>query len=106
MAYRCIAARWKDQELIEREVTVKIFGFDRMGIVNRLTEIISHQHNVNMKSISFETEDGLFEGRVKVMVYDTEHLDQLMHKFEEVEGVQRVVRWDDKNNEPEDYDED
>lgn len=105
MAYRCIAARWRDQELIEREVTVKIFGFDRMGIVNRLTEIISHQHNVNMKSISFETEDGLFEGRVKVMVYDTEHLDQLMRKFEEVEGVQRVVRWDDKNNEPEDYDE-
>ncbi len=106
MAYRCIAARWRDQELIEREVTVKIFGFDRMGIVNRLTEIISNQHNVNMRSISFETEDGLFEGRVKVMVYDTEHLDQLMRKFEEVEGVQRVVRWDDENNEPEEYDED
>jgi guanosine-3',5'-bis(diphosphate) 3'-pyrophosphohydrolase len=101
MAYRCIAARWKTQELIEREVTVKIFGFDRMGIVNRLTEIISNQHNVNMKSISFETEDGLFEGRVRVMVYDTEHLDQLMRKFEQVEGVQRVVRWDDENNEPE-----
>lgn len=106
MAYRCIAARWRDQYLEEREVTVKIFGFDRMGIVNKLTEIISHQHNVNMKSISFETEDGLFEGRVKVMVYDTEHLDQLMRKFEQVEGVQRVVRWDDENNEPEDYDED
>lgn len=105
MAYRCIAARWKDQELIEREVTVKIFGFDRMGIVNRLTEIISNQHNINMKSISFETEDGLFEGRVKVMVYDTEHLDQLMRKFEQVEGVQRVVRWDDENNEPEEIDE-
>lgn len=106
MAYRCISARWRDQELVEREVTVKIFGFDKMGIVNKLTEIISNQHNVNMKSISFETEDGLFEGKVKVMVYDTEHLDQLMNKFEEVDGVQRVVRWDDKNNEPEDYDED
>lgn len=106
MAYRCISARWRDQELVEREVTVKIFGFDKMGIVNKLTEIISHQHNVNMKSISFETEDGLFEGKVKVMVYDTEHLDQLMRKFEEVDGVQRVVRWDDKNNEPEDYNED
>lgn len=105
MAYRCISARWKDQELIEREVTVKIFGFDRMGIVNKLTEIISNQHNVNMKSISFETEDGLFEGRVRVMVYDTEHLDQLMRKFEQVDGVQRVVRWDDKNNEPEEVDE-
>ncbi len=105
MAYRCIVARWKDQYLEEREVTVKIHGFDRMGIVNKLTEIISHQHNVNMRSISFETEGGLFEGKVKVMVYDTEHLDQLMQKFEQVEGVQRVIRWDDKNNEPEEFDE-
>ena len=65
-----------------------------MGLVNRLTEIISNQHNVNMKSISFETDDGLFEGRIKVLVYDTEHLEQLMHKFEQVNGVQRVTRWD------------
>lgn len=100
LAYRCITARWKNDHLVEREVTVEIFGFDRMGIVNHLTEIISNQHNVNMKSISFETEGGLFEGRVKVMVYDAEHLDQLMRKFEQLEGVQRVVRWDDKNREP------
>lgn len=45
-----------------------------------------------MKSISFETNDGIFEGNMNVMVYDTEHLEQLMHKFEQVEGVQRVVR--------------
>ena len=62
--------------------------------MNRLTEIISKRHNVNMKSISFETEDGIFEGRIKVLVYDTEHLEQLMSKFEQVEGVQRVTRWD------------
>jgi guanosine-3',5'-bis(diphosphate) 3'-pyrophosphohydrolase len=59
-----------------------------------LTEIISKQHNVNMKSISFETDDGIFEGRIKVLVYDTDHLEQLMRKFEQVEGVQRVTRWD------------
>jgi translation elongation factor EF-1beta len=49
---------------------------------------------IQTKSISFETEDGIFEGRIKVLVYDTEHLEQLMHKFEQVEGVQRVTRWD------------
>jgi len=78
---------------------IKIFGFDKVGIVNRLTEIISNQHNVNMRSISFETEDGIFEGRIRVMVYDTEHLEQLMNKFEQVEGVQRVVRWDERSSE-------
>jgi GTP pyrophosphokinase len=47
-----------------------------------------------MKFISFETNDGLFEGRIKVLVYDTQHLEQLMSKFEQVEGVMRVERWD------------
>lgn len=99
MAYRCIKARWKNQDLIERIAAIKITGFDKLGIVNRLTEIISNQHNVNMRSISFETEDGIFEGRIKVMVYDTQHLNQLMRKFEQVEGVQRVVRWDEEREE-------
>ena len=94
MDYRCIKARWKSQELIERLAAIKINGIDSIGLVNRLTEIISNQHNVNMKSISFETDDGIFEGKIKVMVYDTEHLEQLMRKFEQVEGVQRVIRWD------------
>jgi GTP pyrophosphokinase len=94
MAYRCIKARWKSQELVERIAAIQITGIDNLGLVNRLTEIISKQHNVNMKSISFESFDGIFEGRMKVLVYDTEHLEQLMRKFEEVEGVQRVVRWD------------
>jgi GTP pyrophosphokinase len=93
-AYRCIKARWKSEKLIERVAAIKIVGIDQLGLVNKLTEIISKQNNVNMKSISFETEDGVFEGRIKVMVYDTEHLEQLTGKFEEVEGVQRVTRWD------------
>ncbi|OFZ41789.1 MAG: RelA/SpoT family protein [Bacteroidetes bacterium RIFCSPHIGHO2_02_FULL_44_7] len=92
MAYRCIKATWKNAELKESIAGITVYGIDRLGIVNRLTEIISNQHNVNMKSISFETEDGIFEGNMKVLVYDTEHLEQLMRKFEQVEGVQRVVR--------------
>lgn len=92
MAYRCIKARWKNTALKENLAAITVTGIDKLGIVNRLTEIISNQHNVNMKSISFETDDGIFEGNLKVMVYDTEHLEQLMRKFEQVEGVQRVVR--------------
>lgn len=92
MAYRCIKATWKNADLKENVAKITVHGIDRLGIVNRLTEIISNQHNVNMKSISFETEDGIFEGNMTVLVYDTEHLEQLMRKFEQVEGVQRVLR--------------
>ncbi len=98
-AYRCIKARWKSEKLVERVAAIKIVGIDQLGLVNKLTEIISNQNNVNMKSISFETEDGVFEGKIKVMVYDTGHLEQLTRKFEEVEGVQRVTRWDTETGE-------
>ena len=63
-----------------------------MGIVNRITNIISLEHNVNMKSISFESQDGIFEGKIMLYVFDTEHLDKLIIKFEEIEGVKSVIR--------------
>jgi GTP pyrophosphokinase len=80
--------------LQERLAAIRIVGIDQIGLVNRLTEIISKENKVNMKSIHFETNDGVFEGHVRVMVYDTEHLERLMGKFQEIEGVQRVTRWD------------
>lgn len=94
MAYRCLKAKWKSDSVIERLAALKVVGIDRIGLVNRLTEIISSQEHVDMKSISFDSNDGVFEGKMKVMVYDTQHLEQLVRKFEQVEGVQRVTRWD------------
>lgn len=93
-AYRCIKATWKSEILQERLAALRIVGIDQIGLVNRLTEIISKENKVNMKSIHFETNDGVFEGHIRVMVFDTEHLERLMGKFQEIDGVQRVTRWD------------
>lgn len=93
MAYRCVKARWRSEDLVERVAAIRLVGIDDVGIVNKITEVISKEHNVNMKSISFETNDGLFEGKIRLLVYDTDHLDQLMRKFELVDGVKRVERW-------------
>lgn len=94
MAYRCVKARWRSEDLVERVAAIRLIGIDDVGIVNKITEVISKEHNVNMKSISFETVDGLFEGKIRLLVYDTDHLEQLMRKFELVDGVKRVERWD------------
>jgi guanosine-3',5'-bis(diphosphate) 3'-pyrophosphohydrolase len=94
LAYRCLKARWQSSALVERVAAIRIIGIDQIGLVNRLTEIISKQNNINMKSISFETNDGVFEGRIKVLVFDTAQLEQLTRKFEQVEGVKSVTRWD------------
>ena len=93
-AYRCLKAQWKSQQLVERIAAIKIVGIDGIGLVNKLTDIISKENNINMKSISFDTNDGVFEGHIKVLVLDTNHLELLTQKFEEVEGVQKVIRWD------------
>ena len=91
-AYRVIKARWQSQKLEEREVDLHLEGIDDVGIVNRITTIISMQHSVNMRSISFETRDGVFTGDIKLLVYDLEHLESLIVKFEQVEGIKFVER--------------
>lgn len=101
MNYRCISARWKNQEVKEHIAKLKLIGIDGLGIVNKITEIISFQHNVNMRSISFESTDGIFEGKIQVYVMDKYHLDELIEKFEMTEGIQRVERWDDVSQESE-----
>ncbi len=99
MAYRCVKAKWKKEDLVSYLASLRLIGIDDVGIVNKITEIISNQHNVNMKSISFEANDGLFEGKIKVLVYDREHLELLTQKFELIEGVKRVERWDSEEEE-------
>lgn len=91
-AYRVIKATWKSKQLTERLAGLKITGIDDIGIVNTITNIISSEHNVNMKSISFESFDGVFEGKIMLFVYDTEHLDKLILKFEQIDGVKSVER--------------
>lgn len=91
-AYRVLKAKWQSQKLREQLTGLTVTGIDDMGIVNRITNIISLEHNVNMKSISFESNDGIFEGNIKLYVYDTEHLDKIITKFEQIEGVKSVVR--------------
>lgn len=91
-AYRVVKARWTSQELIEVLTGIRFEGIDNIGVVNSITTIISNELTVNMRSISFESQDGIFEGMVTVYVHDTDHLDQLINKLKEVDGVRKVQR--------------
>ncbi|MBX7052835.1 MAG: hypothetical protein K1X54_12425, partial [Flavobacteriales bacterium] len=62
------------------------------GIVQNITNIISTDMNVNMRAISFEAKDGIFQGKVIVLVHDTMHLSSLMDKLKAVDGVLTVDR--------------
>jgi GTP pyrophosphokinase len=93
-AYRVVKAKWNSQQLLTFLASIKIKGTDALGIVNNITKIISTQHNVNMRSITFDTEDGIFEGTIMVYVHSTEHLNQLSNNLRKVPGVISVQRVD------------
>ena len=91
-AYRIVKARWHGQEFISVLAGIKITGIDEVGLVNNITRIISGELNVNMRSISFDTNDGTFEGTIMVFVHDTNHLTELISKLRKVPGVLTVTR--------------
>ncbi len=93
-AYRIIKARWIEEQEIAFLTGLKIIGIDDVGIVNDITQIISNELHVNMQSISFDSHDGIFEGRVMVFVQDTSHLTNLISKLNKVKGVKRIERID------------
>mgnify|MGYP000844136502 FL=1 len=91
-AYRIIKAKWTNAEVISFLAAIKIIGIDQVGLVNDVTKVISSEYNVNMRSISFDTDDGIFEGTIKVYVNDTTHLTELMRKLSAIDGVTKVSR--------------
>lgn len=91
-AYRAIKARWASQKASEFMATVKFTGIDDVGLVNAVTTTISNELSVNMKSISFESNDGIFEGKITLFVYDTDHLNDLIKNLKKVNGVLTVER--------------
>jgi GTP diphosphokinase / guanosine-3',5'-bis(diphosphate) 3'-diphosphatase len=91
-AYRIVKARWTGQEQISFLAGIKVSGIDEVGLVNNITKIISSELNVNMRSLSFDTQDGTFEGMIMLFVHDTTHLTDLMKKLRKVHGVISVAR--------------
>lgn len=91
---RIIKAKWTSQRDLAFLAGLRITGTDRVGLVNDVTRIISNELHINMRSVTIDSKDGIFEGLIKLYVHDTAHLDILMRKLERVGGVFEVVRFD------------
>jgi len=94
---RVIKAKWTSQHEVAFLTGLKIIGTDRVGLINDVSKIISEELKVNMSSISFRTDNGIFTGEIMLYVNDTRHLDFLIRKLEKVEGVVTANRFDSKN---------
>lgn len=96
-AYRIVKAKWIDKQSLSFLAGIRITGFDDVGIVNNITQIISSEQNLNMRAISFDSNDGIFEGNLQVFVHNTDHLQDLIKKLKKVHGVKSVYRVDGTN---------
>lgn len=91
---RILKAKWKSQKEEAFLAGLRITGTDRVGLINDVTRIISSDLSINMRGLTIDTEDGVFEGDIKLYVHDTGHLDMLINKLERVDGVFKVLRFD------------
>lgn len=91
-AYRIIKAKWIDSSQQEYFTDIVISGIDQLGLVNNLTKVISSNMNVNMRKISFETDDGLFTGNITVSVKNKKTIDKLIDNIKKINGIDRVKR--------------
>lgn len=90
--YRIVPARWSGKSSSGYSITLRIIGNDDIGIVNNLTSIISKEAGVTMRSISIDSNDGLFQGNISVMLSDTDVLKGLIKKLRTIKGIKQVAR--------------
>ena len=91
-AYRIMAAKWIDSSQEEFATQIKLSGIDNLGLVNNITQVISSNMHVNMKSLHFETDDGVFNGTVNVVVNNKTMLNKLMNNLKKINGIEKVTR--------------
>ncbi|MFV0540518.1 MAG: RelA/SpoT family protein [Aestuariibaculum sp.] len=91
-AYRIITAKWVDSSQQEFLAKIAVSGIDHLGLVNEITKVISENMHVNMKSLSFESDGGLFTGKLHVIVKNITLLNKLIEKLKKINGIDKVKR--------------
>ncbi len=91
-AYRIMTAKWVDSSQQEFAAQIILSGIDNLGLVNEITKIISSNMHVNMKSLSFQSDDGIFSGKINVIVKNNTLLKKLMENLKKINGIDKVSR--------------
>jgi guanosine-3',5'-bis(diphosphate) 3'-pyrophosphohydrolase len=92
--YRVVKAKWNKQQELTFLTGLHIIGIDDVGLINNITKVISNDFKVNMRSITVDTDNGIFDGSIMIYVNDKEHLDNLIENLLLVKGVTAVTRFD------------
>ncbi|MEZ5013123.1 MAG: bifunctional (p)ppGpp synthetase/guanosine-3',5'-bis(diphosphate) 3'-pyrophosphohydrolase [Chitinophagales bacterium] len=90
--YRIVKTRWTQQKDIAFLTGIRVTGLDDVGLINKITNIISGDMKLNMQSLTMDAKDGIFEGMIRVYVKNTEQLEFLLRNLRSMKGVISVER--------------
>ena len=92
--HRVVKTKWAKNKEISFLTGLSIIGLDDVGVVNKITTIISGDLKINIAALTIESKDGMFEGTIKVFVHDKDELEELVNRIQGLNGIQKVTRFD------------
>jgi GTP diphosphokinase / guanosine-3',5'-bis(diphosphate) 3'-diphosphatase len=92
--HRVVKTKWVKNKEISFLTGIKIIGLDDVGVINKITNLISGTLKININALTIEAKEGLFEGNVKVYVHDKDELDELVANLKALSGIESVERYD------------
>ncbi len=92
--HRIVKTKWAKNKEISFLTGLKIIGLDDVGVVNKISNVISGEMKINIAALTIESMEGLFEGTIKIFVHDKEELDDLVEHLKKLNGIQSVKRFD------------
>ncbi len=92
--HRVVKTKWAKNKEISFLTGLKIIGLDDVGVIHKITNLISGELKFNISAMTIEAKEGIFEGNVKIFVHDKEELDELVNRLISMSGIERVDRYD------------
>jgi guanosine-3',5'-bis(diphosphate) 3'-pyrophosphohydrolase len=92
--HRVVKTKWVKNKEISFLTGLKIVGLDDVGVINKITNLISGELKININALTVEAKDGLFEGNIKIYVHDKDELDSLVEHLKNLPGIESVDRYD------------
>jgi guanosine-3',5'-bis(diphosphate) 3'-pyrophosphohydrolase len=98
--HRIVKTKWAKNKEISFLTGLKIVGLDDVGVIHKITNLVSGELKINIAALTVEAKDGLFEGNVKLFVHDKEELDELVNRLKQLSGIESVERYDTESIQP------
>ncbi len=92
--HRVVKTKWAKNKEISFLTGLNIIGLDDVGVIHKITNLISGEMKFNINAMSIEAKDGIFKGNLRIFVHDKDELDELVQRLKDLDGIESVDRYD------------